>query len=174
MKLDFPVMLVMMLVAAFLQTILPPLHGGALALKLPLLPFVALYYILDRQRVIALFAALLAGIFTDAASGIPDGTTSFGLLFAALVIFGVRRFFPEASWILPGLLGCAVVLFILLLQYCVLRARANFAVPLYLLFRPLLTIMPASFAASCAIVACARRLELAAGNVEARKEIEEA
>ena len=35
MKLDFPVMLALLLVSAAVQTLLPPLHGGELALKAP-------------------------------------------------------------------------------------------------------------------------------------------
>lgn len=171
MKLDFPVMLALLILAAFAQAVIPPFHGGLLALKLPLLPAVALYYILDRQKVMAVFAALWAGIATDAVSGIPAGTSSFGLLFAALVIFGVRRYFPEASWILAGLLGAALTAFLVVLQYCVLRGRCGFSAPFYLLSRPLLALLPLSAAASAAIVTAARRLEVAAGNVEPKKEI---
>ena len=41
MKLDFPVMLAMLLLTAAIQTLLPSFHGGELALKAPLLPSVA-------------------------------------------------------------------------------------------------------------------------------------
>ena len=60
MKLDFPVMLALLLVSAAVQTLLPPLHGGELALKAPLLPSVALYYVLERPHPLGLFAALWA------------------------------------------------------------------------------------------------------------------
>lgn len=172
MKLDFPVMLFWLLIAALVQSVIPPFHGGLLSLKLPLLPAVALYYILDRQVVLAVFATLWAGIITDAASGIPPGTSSFGLLFAALVIFGVRRYFPEASWILAGLLGAALTAFLVILQYCVLRGRCGYSAPFYLLSRPLLLLLPFSAAASAVIVTAARRLDVAAGNVEPKKEID--
>ncbi len=173
MKLDFPVMLAWLLLAAATQTLLPPPHGGALALKLPILPSVALYYILERQRPLGIFAALWAGILTDALGGVPPGTTSFGLLAAALALFAARKVLPETPWLVPAL-GAAIATMLVLLQYAVLRARCGFDAPFHLLFMPLLAIAPLSAAVSAAIAAAARRIDLMAGNTERRKEVPEA
>ena len=173
MKLDFPVMLALLLRAAALQTLLPSLHGGELALKAPLLPAVAVYYVLERPRPLGLFAALWAGILTDALGGVPPGTSSFGLLAAALFVSAVKKFLPEASWLVPAATGAAVTLFLVLLQYAVLRTRCGFNAPFYLLFRPLLVIVPVAAVAATAVVAAVRRIDLMAGNTEPRKEVAE-
>ncbi len=173
MKLDFPVMLALLLVSAALQTLLPSLHGGELALKVPLLPSVALYYILERQRPLGLCAAVWAGILTDALGGVPPATSSFGLLAVALAIFAVRKYLPEARAFVPAALGAATAAFLLFLQYALLRARSGFAAPFYLLFRPLLVITPLAALATAALVAAARRIDLMAGNTEPRKEVPE-
>lgn len=173
MKLDFPVMLALLLVSAAVQTLLPPLHGGELALKAPLLPSVALYYVLERPHPLGLFAALWAGILTDALGGVPPGTSSFGLLAVALGVFAVRKYLPEARVFVPAALGAATAAFLVLLQYAVLRARAGFAAPFYLLFRPLLVLAPFAALATAVLVAAARRIDLMAGNTEPRKEVAE-
>ena len=173
MKLDFPVMLAMLLLAAAIQTLLPSFHGGELALKAPLLPSVAIYYVLERQRPLGLFAALWAGILTDALGGVPPGTSSFGLLAAALFFFAIRKFLPEASWLVPAAAGAIVAAYLALLQYVVLRARCEFNAPFYLLFRPLLIIVPVAAIATMLVVAIARRIDLMAGNTEPRKEVAE-
>ena len=173
MKLDFPVMLVLLLLAAALQTLLPSLHGGELALKLPLLPAAALYYVLERPRPLGLFAALWAGILTDALGGLPPGTSSLGLLAAALALFAARKYLPETSWILSAAAGATVTAFLVLLQYGVLRARCGFRAPFYLLFRPLAAILPLSALVSAALAAAMRRIDLMAGNTEPKKEVRE-
>ncbi len=171
MKLDFPVMFALLLVSAAIQTLLPSLHGGELALKVPLLPAVALYYILERQHPLGLFAALWAGIFTDSLGGVPPGTTSFGLFVVALAIFAIRKYLPEARTFVPAALGAATAAFLLLLQYAVLRTRCGFTAPFYLLFRPFLVLTPLAAIATAALVAAARRIDLMAGNTEPRKEV---
>ncbi len=172
MKLDFPVMLATLLVAAAAQTLLPPLHGGALALKLPLLPAVALYYVLERQWPLGVLASLWAGILTDALGGVPPGTSSFGLLAVALAVFASRKYLPEAFWLVPAL-GAAATAFLILLQYVFLRARCGFDAPVHLLLRPLAVIAPLAALATAAMVAAARRIDLMAGNTEPRKEVPE-
>ena len=172
MRLDFPVMLALLLVSAALQTLLPSLHGGELALKVPLLPAAALYYVLERPRPMGLCAALWAGILTDALGGVPPGTSSFGLLAFALAVFSVRKFFPEARAFVPAAIGAAAAAFLVLLQYGVLRARCGFTAPFHLLFRPLLVVVPLAALATAVLAAAARRIDLMAGNTEPKKEVE--
>ena len=173
MKLDFPVMLALLLLAAATQTLLPSFHGGELALKMPLLPSVAVYYVLERQRPLGIFAAIWAGILTDALGGVPPGTSSFGLLAAALLFFALRKFLPEASWLVPAAAGAAVAAYLVLLQYTALRVRHDFDAPFYLLLRPLLIIVPLAAAVTPVIVAAARRIDLMSGNTEPKKEVAE-
>ncbi len=172
MRLDFPVMLATLLVAAAAQTLLPSFHGGELALKLPILPAVALYYVLERQWPLGVMAALWAGILTDALGGVPPGTSSFGLLAVALAIFAARKYLPETLWIVPAL-GAAVATLLVLLQYALLRARYGFNAPFHLLLRPLAVVAPLSALVTAAVVAAARRIDLMAGNTEPRKEVPE-
>ena len=88
MKLDLPVMIAALLVAAALQDTLPGIPcpaSQATAAKVQLLPAVALYYILDRPWQMALCAALWAGLLTDALGFLPAGTTTLPLLISAIL-----------------------------------------------------------------------------------------
>lgn len=90
MKLDFPVMVAALLIAAALQELLPAISCGPVQCKVQLLPAVALYYIFHRQWQLALFAALWAGILTDALGMLPRGTTSGALFAYALAAVALR------------------------------------------------------------------------------------
>lgn len=173
MKLDFPVMAFSLLLAAALQALLPAPHGGALALKLPLLPAVALYYVLHRQGVLGLFAAVWAGILLDATGSIPAGTSSMTLLVAAVAVISLKKYIPESSVPIAGLLGMALTFALVIVQYCALMARTPFSAPPSLLLRPLTALLPLSFLAAPLVIFCLGRIDLAAGNVKPRKEVEE-
>ncbi|MBQ7722253.1 MAG: hypothetical protein IJT64_05050 [Kiritimatiellae bacterium] len=172
MKLDFPVMAAALLLAAALQSLLPPLHGSALALKLPILPAVALYYVLQRQMPLGIFAALWAGILLDATGAVPAGTSSVTLVIVAAAVMSLKQYMPEASVTVSGLVGMVTVLLLVVVQYCALRTRTPFRAPPYLILRPLATILPLSFVATPLIAFCLSRIDLAAGNVKPRKEVE--
>jgi len=90
MKLDLPVMVAALLVAAAFQDILPAIHCGGATAKIQLLPAIAFYYALARPWQLGLFAALWAGILTDAQSMLQRGTTSFAMLVAAGAAIALR------------------------------------------------------------------------------------
>lgn len=90
MKLDLPVMVAALLVAAAMQDILPAIPCGGAAAKIQLLPAVAFYYALSRPWQMGLFAALWAGILTDSQAMLPRGTTSFAMLAAAGATIALR------------------------------------------------------------------------------------
>lgn len=172
MKLDFPVMAASILVAGAVQSLLPPPHGAELALKLPLLPAVALYYIMRRQAPLGIFAALWAGIIIDATGAIPAGTSSVTLAFVAAAVIPLKKYMPEASILASGAAGAATVLLLVVAQYCALRVRTPFRAPATLLLRPLGTLLPLSFAFAPLVAFCLARIDLAAGNVKPEKEVE--
>jgi rod shape-determining protein MreD len=172
MKLDFPVMAAALLVSAAAQSLMPPLHGAALALKLPILPAVALYYAMRRDNALGLLAALWAGILIDATGAVPAGTSSVTLALIAAAIIPLRQYIPEASALASGVAGVATVLLLAVVQYCALRVRTPFRAPPYLLLRPMATLLPLSFVVAPLVAFCLSRIDLVSGNVKPRKEVE--
>lgn len=169
MKLDLPVMLMLLVTAAALQTLLPPLP--LCLLKPPLLPAVALYYALRRQPQRALVAALWAGILADGLGGVPAGTSAFVLLTVALVLLALRQVLPGESWTTTALAGAAVAPLLAGAQALALRRQWECAPGAAALLVTLLVLAVAGALLATAVAAAGRRLDLWAGNVKTREEI---
>lgn len=170
MKLDLPVLLLLLLPAAAIQTLLPPLPLPV-PLKLPLLPAVALYYALEREWAIALVAALWAGILTDALGGVPGGTSSLLLLFLACGLLPARKVLPEDSAFPAAAAGAATALVLGLAQYVSMLRRWETPPAFFASLASLAALMVLSAAVAVAVFPFARRLDLLAGNVEPRNEV---
>lgn len=171
MKLDLPVMVAALLLAALLQELIPAIPCGLPSFKLQLLPAVAIYYLYRRQWPVALTAALWAGIATDALGGLPRGTTSLTLLGAGLVIIALRDVQEKRSpWraLLPGMAVAAIAG---LVQVFAFRGADG------VLSRPpflramafILKTLPLAALAAVAVDAVLSKVELMAGNVEPRE-----
>lgn len=167
MRLDLPVMLLMLLLAAAVQTLSPILPLGFL--KVPFLMGVVIYYALCRPPFHALNAALWAGILTDALGGVPHGTTSFFLLFAALLLLALRRVLPEDSAGTAAFLGGVLAPTLGFAQYVVLRSQWETRPRMGVLMAGLLLLAPAGALAAGLLFHIGRMLDLWSGNVK-RKE----
>jgi hypothetical protein len=172
MKLDLPVMVAALLAAAAVQEALPGLPcpaSPAGAAKVPLLPGVALYYILARPWQMALCAALWTGILTDALGLLPGGTTVLPLLVAALVGVALRDAKRDRSSVRLFLEAAALLAFLFAAQR--LRLALAGTVPLRpaaLASEALRTLPPAALFATLAVRALAR-IDLLAENVTLEK-----
>ncbi len=169
MTLDLPVMLMLLGSAAALQTVLPPIPGSLL--KFPLLAAVAFYYASNRQVWVALVVAVWAGILTDGLGGVPPGTSAIVLALIALVLAGLRNVVPEASWTSAAVLGAVGMPVLALAQVLTLRRQGDlpFAWPLC---ASLLLLIPVGAVLAGCLWSVGRQLDLWAGNIEPRKEIE--
>ena len=83
MRLDLPVMLIVLTLSAVAQNLLPGMPGSPL--KIPFLSGVVVYYALNRPSVMALVASVWAGWLTDSAGGLPSSCTATFLLLLTLV-----------------------------------------------------------------------------------------
>jgi cell shape-determining protein MreD len=170
MNANLPVILMLLGAAAALQGALPSIPGSPL--KIPLLAAVAFYYALDRQTLLSVVVALWAGILTDGLGGVPPGTSAVVLSIIVLVVAGLRQIMPEATWASAALLGAVGVPLLALLQVLVLR-RHGAVIPFALsLAVSLLLQVPAGAVATGCLWSLGRRLDLRAGNIAPRKEIE--
>lgn len=169
MKLDLPVMLMMLVGAAGLQTLAPAMPGAFL--KPPLLPAVALYYILNRQPVLALTAAFWAGILCDALGGVPAGTSALFLFAAALLLLAMRRVLPGEQWPTSVALGGVLALLLAVVQWLALRSQFASRPSWALLALNLALCGAAGAAAGGGIRALGRFFDFRAGNVKRREEI---
>jgi hypothetical protein len=82
--------------AAVAQDLLPGMPGTPL--KIPFLTGVVVYYALNRPLVMALVAALWAGMLTDGAGGLPGACTAVFLFLAALALRPLRRLLLDGSF----------------------------------------------------------------------------
>ena len=168
MKLQYPVLMLLLLTAAALQ-LLPSPAG---AMKFPWLAGVAVYYALNRGLGMAVLAAAWAGILLDALGGVPSGTSVLFLVSMALVVAGVKEMAPENSLVAAALLGAVVSPLLMLAQFLALW-RGGFARPAPgALMVPFDWLVPMGAFAACAAAAAGRRLDLLAANVKGRKEVE--
>lgn len=171
MKLDLPVMVAALVLTAALQETLPPPPIGAPALKVQLLPAIALYYARRRPWPVALTAALWAGILTDALGGLPPGTTSVALLAVCGVVLLLRDTSQPLSPLdaIPQALALSLVLaFVQPARLALSGPPAD--VPLWRGFLAGIKLLPLSVAAAVAADCALARVETAAGNVEPKKE----
>ena len=170
MRLDAPVMVMLLLGAAAAQTLLPPVPGTFL--KFPLLVGVASYYALSRPLVIALLAACWAGILADGSGGVPTGTTPIVLGVLALLVAAGRQVLPEASWGMAAALGGLGASLLVPVQALALARQAYRGVSAWSLAGSMLLLAPAGALAAGLIWRLGRRLDLLAGNITPRKEVE--
>ena len=84
---NFAVLMLLILVAAALQSTLPAIGG----LRLELLPALVAVVALSRPRAAALLLALLAGFSQDALSAAPFGVTALAYGITAVVLTGLRE-----------------------------------------------------------------------------------
>ena len=170
MKLDLPVMLLLLLMAAGLQTLSPGLPGTLL--KPPLLSSVALYYALHRQPLRALVAAAWAGILLDALGGVPPGTSTVCLLLAAGILLPLRRVLQAESWLTSAVLGAALAWLLTVVQVLALRPDWVLRPTWHALLVGWLLRAGAGACCAVGVVALAGKLDQWAGNVQKKKEIE--
>ena len=169
MRLDLPVMLLLLLAAAAAQTLAPPLAPGYL--KAPVLPGVVVYYALCRPPFHALNAALWAGILTDALGGVPQGTSAFFLLFAALLLLALRRVLPEDSAGAAAVLGGILAPALGCTQYLMLRSQWESRPGLGVLTTGLLLLVPAGALVAGLLFRLARTLDVWSGNVKRKEDL---
>ena len=167
MKLDLPVMLVLLTCAAAAQDLLPGMPGTPL--KIPFLMGVAVYYALNRPPVMALVAALWAGMLTDGAGGLPGSCTSVFLFLAALALRPLRRLLLDGSFIGVVVAATALALLEALWQWawaavtpCGGPWRACGALAL---------LLPSGAVAGAAAYMVGRMLDRFAGNVRPHREV---
>ena len=162
MRLDLPVMLVVLALTAAAQNLLPGMSGSPL--KLPLLSSVVVYYALNRPLVMALVAAVWAGWLTDSAGGLPSSCTATFLVLLALALRPLRRFLLEGSF--AGVVAAATG--VALLQALWQLAWARLALPgsAWRVAGDFALLLPAGAIAGAAAYGLGRTLDLFAGNVK--------
>ncbi len=167
-RLDLPVLLMLLLGAAALQMLLAPLP-----LQVPLLVAVAAYYALGHTLAQSLVVALWAGLLHDAQGGLPPLTSALTLAGLVLLLSIWREALPESNVWLNGILSALGALLLALVQIVVV-ARGGGGWPLtWQMLWWLLALLPAGMAAGALAWSAAWRLELLAGNIAPRKEVEQ-
>lgn len=97
MRLDLPVMCIVLMLAAAAQNLLPGIPDSPL--KIPFLSGVVVYYALNRPLVMALVAATWAGWLTDSAGALPSLCTATFLLLLTLALRPMRRLLLDGSFV---------------------------------------------------------------------------
>lgn len=120
MKLNLPVMAMLLGGAAALQVLLPPLPGTLL--KAQLIVAVVIYYALSREASLGLLAAAWAGLLLDALGGLPAGLSTVTLLLLAGGLLAGRAVLGE-SWLTAAAIGMVVTALLLFVQWLTLRSR---------------------------------------------------
>lgn len=172
MKLDYPIMVASLGIAAAIQELLPAIPIGEPELKAQFLPAVALYYLRHRPWALSLTAALWAGILTDALGGLPFGTTSFSLLFFGCIIILFRRHVaksPPVSALVPGM---ALSLPLGIVQIISFNLSCGDAAPLpfFATFLGFIKLLPLTGIIAIVADAILARADRDAGNVETPQE----
>ncbi|MGI6497135.1 MAG: hypothetical protein ACOX5G_13875 [Kiritimatiellia bacterium] len=167
MKLDLPVLLLLLSLAACLEEFLP-----GLPLPAPWLAGVSIYYSLRRTFPMSGVVAVVAGVLHDSLGGVPLPATSLSLLALAVSASGLRTVLARDSVRLAAIAGAGSGLLLPLVQRLFLGATMvsprGFA---------WLAAALSGSAASGAIAAAlffllGRRLDTLAGNIQPRKEID--
>ena len=167
MRLDLPVMLMVLALSATAQTLLPGLPGSPL--KIPFLAGAAVYYALNRPPVMAWVAAAWAGWLTDGAGGLPSCCTATFLLLLALALRPMRRLLLDGSFVgvMAATTGVALALALWQLTWAHLALPAN----AWRVAGDLLLLLPAGAIAGATAYALGRTLDCFAGNVRPREEV---
>lgn len=171
MKMDAPVVILLLGGAAAMQALLPPLPGSPL--KLPLLAAVAFYYALNREVLAAVTVGLWAGIMTDGLGGVPPGASSVFLALLAIVMAGLRAFLPEASRGIAAILGAIGASLLMMAQWLAFGPQGWSVFRGWPLLQAFLIMIPAGALATAGVWEMARHLDRMAGNIVPPKEIGE-
>ena len=167
MRLDLPVLAVMLALAAASQDLLPGMPGTSL--KVPFLLGVTIYFALNRPWALALLAAVCAGWLTDGPGGLPGGCTSTYLLLLALVLRPMRKLLLDGSFagVVAATTGAA------LLQALWQLAWARLALPTggWRMAGDFVLLLPSGAIAGTAAYGLGNLLDRFAGNVKPREEI---
>lgn len=163
MRLDLPVMLLVLAVAAAAQNLLPGMPASPL--KIPFLSGVVIYYALNRPLVLALVAAAWAGWLTDSAGGLPGSCTATFLLLLALALRPLRRFLLDGSFV--GVIAAATVVALLQALWQLTWARLALPGSAWRVAGDLVLLLPAGAIAGAAACGLGLTLDRFAGNVKA-------
>lgn len=167
MRMDLPVLGVLLALAVAAQDLLPGIPGGSI--KIPFLLGVAVYYALNRPWALALLAAVWSGWLTDGPGGLPGACTSMFLLLLALGLRPMRKLFLDGSCagVVAASAGAAVLEALWQLSWARLvwpgggwRMAGGFAL-----------LLPAGAIAGACAWALGNGLDRRAGNVKSREEI---
>lgn len=172
MKLDFPVMVAVIVVTAVTQELLPSFYywGGTIAPKIPILPAVALYYSRHREWPIALTAALWCGIFSDGLGEMPRGTTTLSMLVASGVVLALRDVKANGGAWLAAFPGVLLSFWVSVIQAIVYYWKVDYSVSFWWILGVEATILPVVALVAVLVDYLLTKIEFMAGNVEPRKE----
>lgn len=168
MRLDLPVMLVVLALAAAAQNLLPGMPGSPL--KIPFLSGVVVYYALNRPLVMALVAAAWGGWLIDSAGGLPGLCTSSFLLLLVLCLRPSRRLLLDGSF--AGVVAAATVVALLQALWQLIWARLGLPGSVWRVAGDLVLLLPAGAIAGAAAYGLGHTLDQFAGNVKTREEIQ--
>ena len=161
MKLDLPVLLVVLSLTALTQNLLPGLPGSPL--KIPFLSAAVVYYALNRPQVIALVAAVWAGWLTDSSGGLPGICTTSFLLLLTLALHQIRHSLLDGSFI--GVVIAATAMALLQTLWQLTWARLALPGSLWRVAGDLVLLLPAGAIAGGVAFGLSRTLDVFAGNV---------
>ena len=170
MRLDLPVMLIVLLLTAAVQNLLSGFPGSPL--KIPFLAGVAVYYALNRPVVMALVAAAWAGWLTDSAGGLPSSCTATFLLLLTLVLRPMRRLLLDGSC--AGVVVASAGVALLLALWQLVWARLVLPGGVWRVAGDLVLLLPSGALAGLAAYVLGHTLDQFAGNVRPREEVHEA
>lgn len=168
MKLDLPVMLVLLTLSAAAQILLPGLPGSPL--KIPFLAGVVVYYALNRPLVMSLVAALWAGWLTDSAGGLPGLCTSSFLLLLVLALRPLRRFLLDGTF--AGVVVAATGVALLQAFWQLIWSHLALLGSPWRVVGDFVLLLPAGAIAGAAAYGLGYMLDRFAGNVQPRKEMQ--
>ena len=170
MRLDLPVMLIVLTLSAVAQNLLPGMPGSPL--KIPFLSGVVVYYALNRPQVMALVAAVWAGWLTDSAGGLPSFCTATFLLLLTLVLRPMRRFLLDGSF--AGVVAAATGVALVQALWQLTWARLVLPGSVWRVAGDLVLLLPAGAVAGATAYGLGCALDQFAGNVKPREDVSEA
>lgn len=166
MRLDLPVMLVVLALTAAAQNLLPGMPGSPL--KIPFLTGVVVYYALNRPLVMGLVAAAWAGWLNDSAGGLPSSCTATFLLLLALALRPLRRFLLDGSF--AGVVAATTVAALLQALWQLIWARLALPGGVWRVAGDFALLLPAGAIAGAAAYFLSHTLDHFSGNVKTQAE----
>jgi len=166
------VMTFMLVAAAILQTILPPIFYLG-QVKFPFLLAVALYYALNRETHMTLVASFFAGFFQDIMSPIPLGFSVFWFCVIGFVASRFRRLVLTETPMTPALFGAAGTV-VASIGLFVLMARESLVFcPFWKLMWKLVGSCVVGALCTPLVFSVAGRMDRLAGNIEIQESMDE-